>query len=237
MYIYNTPTKDKSPLRSTVVRASAGGAGGRGSIPDHVTPKMWKLGGLRFSAWGLALMRQPTGRFGVSINGQSDSFLLTCGRFESMAWHPKPIGRRLFGTHKTGPHKLCVKFAYIRSRFFFDVRNMKDLFDSVTPSTILLYVRAIELFFKMWLDILPWTLHSFDHNILFWWTHRVVYTCFGTVYDPFGVDVPLNFDITHSHAYTWKHHRIQLAVGYMTMSGWKPTISLIQSPPTPTKDR
>ncbi len=29
---------------------------------------------------------------------------------------------------------------------FFDVGNMKDLFDSVTPSTILLYVRAIGLF-------------------------------------------------------------------------------------------
>ncbi len=28
----------------------------------------------------------------------------------------------------------CVEFAYIRSRFF-DVRNMKHLFDSVTPST------------------------------------------------------------------------------------------------------
>ncbi len=27
------------PLRSTVVRASARGAGGRGSIPDRVTPK------------------------------------------------------------------------------------------------------------------------------------------------------------------------------------------------------
>ncbi len=39
----------------------------------------------------------------------------------------------------------CVEFAYIRSRFF-SVRNMKDLFDSVTPSTILLYVRAIGLF-------------------------------------------------------------------------------------------
>ncbi len=45
----------------------------------------------------------------------------------------------------------CVEFAYIRSRFF-DVRNMnmmKYLFDSVTPSTILLYVRAIGHFFKM----------------------------------------------------------------------------------------
>ncbi len=42
----------------------------------------------------------------------------------------------------------CVEFAYIRSRFV-DVRNMKDLFDSVTPSAILLYVRVIGLFFKM----------------------------------------------------------------------------------------
>ncbi len=32
---------------------------------------------------------------------------------------------------------------------FFNVRNMKDLFDSVTPSTIPLYVKAIGLFFKM----------------------------------------------------------------------------------------
>ncbi len=29
----------KTPLRSTVVRASARGAGGRGSIPDRITPK------------------------------------------------------------------------------------------------------------------------------------------------------------------------------------------------------
>ncbi len=42
----------------------------------------------------------------------------------------------------------CVEFAYIRSRCF-DVRNMKDLFDSVTPLTILLYVKAIGFFFKM----------------------------------------------------------------------------------------
>ncbi len=50
-----------------------------------------------------------------------------------------------------------------------------DLFDPVTPSTILLYVRAIGLFFKMWLDISP---------VL-------------ALHDPFGVDVPLiqyNFD-------------------------------------------
>ena len=44
------------PPRSIVVRTSARGAGGRGSIPDRVTPKMGKLGGLHFSAWRLALM-------------------------------------------------------------------------------------------------------------------------------------------------------------------------------------
>ncbi len=37
----------------------------------------------------------------------------------------------------------------------------------------------------------------------------------------------------NSHAYTCIHQRIQLAVGDMTMSGWKPTISLIH-PPHPT---
>ncbi len=40
--------------------------------------------------------------------------------------------------------RLC-RIRFIRSRFF-DVRNTKDLFDSVTPLTILLYVRAIGLF-------------------------------------------------------------------------------------------
>ncbi len=45
----------------------------------------------------------------------------------------------------------------------------------------------------MSLDILPkaWTLHSFERNIQF--THVLA------LYDPFGVDVPLNFDITHTH--------------------------------------
>ena len=33
------------------------------------------------------------------------------------------------------------------------------------------------------------------------------------------------------HTHTCIHHRIQLAVGDMTMGGWKPTISLIQHPP------
>ena len=49
-------TQTRPPLRSTVVRASAPGAGGRGSIADRVTPKTQKLGGLRFSGWPLALM-------------------------------------------------------------------------------------------------------------------------------------------------------------------------------------
>ncbi len=96
------------PLRRihVVVRASARGAGGRGSIPDRVTPKTLKMGGLRFSAWRLALMsyRHPTGWLGLSINGLSDSFLLTCGGIESVAWHPKIVGRRSFGPNKTGPH-------------------------------------------------------------------------------------------------------------------------------------
>ena len=52
----NLPTPLKQPLRSSGYRVSARGAGGRGSIPDRVTPKTYKLGGLRFSAWRLALM-------------------------------------------------------------------------------------------------------------------------------------------------------------------------------------
>ena len=36
---HSHPTPDSPPLRSTVVRASARGVGGRGSIPDRVTPK------------------------------------------------------------------------------------------------------------------------------------------------------------------------------------------------------
>ncbi len=37
----------------------------------------------------------------------------------------------------------------------------------------------------------------------------------------------------NSHAYTYIHHRILLAVGDMTMSGWKSTISLTHPPTTP----
>ena len=45
---------DRLP-RIIVVRASAWGAGGRGSIPDRVTPKTLKMGGWRFALLSLAL--------------------------------------------------------------------------------------------------------------------------------------------------------------------------------------
>ncbi len=41
---------------------------------------------------------------GVSINGLSDSFLLTCGGIESVAWHPKMSGVDRLVQNKTGPH-------------------------------------------------------------------------------------------------------------------------------------
>ncbi len=46
------------------------------------------------------------------------------------------------------------------------------------------------LFSRCDLTFCPWTLHSFEHSIQF--------TYVSALYDPFGVDVPLNFDITHS---------------------------------------
>ncbi len=53
------------------------------------------------------------------------------------------------------------------------------------------------------IDILPWTLHSVDHNILFYWSLVRLIGQFTPVLtlcdDPFGVDVPLNFDITHTN--------------------------------------
>ncbi len=57
-FIFVLPAKypPPPPLRSIVVRGSARGAGDQGSIPDCVTPKTLKMGGLRFSAWRLALM-------------------------------------------------------------------------------------------------------------------------------------------------------------------------------------
>ncbi len=52
------------------------------------------LGGLHFSAWRLSRYK-----------GLSDSFLLICGRMESLAsWHPKTVRRRSAGSNKTGPN-------------------------------------------------------------------------------------------------------------------------------------
>ncbi len=66
----------------------------------HRYSKSWWVIARFFCAW----VRQPTGRLGVSINGLSDSFLLSCGGIESVAWHLKNVGRRSFGPNKTGPH-------------------------------------------------------------------------------------------------------------------------------------
>ncbi len=52
----------------------------------------------------------------------------------------------MFGMCLTFQHIMVdiVDFALNEVVFFFDVRSMKALFNSVTPSTILLYVRAIR---------------------------------------------------------------------------------------------
>ena len=60
---------------------------------------------------------------------------------------------------------------------------------------------------EYWLEvhvvaILHWTLHSFDHNILLVDSVinkliRQFTPVLALQYDPLGVDVPLNFDITH----------------------------------------
>ncbi len=46
-----------------------------------------------------------------------------------------------------------------------------------------------------------------------------------------NINFPSTNNFTNHHTYTCIHHRIQLAVGDMTMSGWKPTINLIHPPP------
>ncbi len=65
-----------------------------------------KLGGLRFSAWRLALLNELGNDWTTrsQYNGLSDSFLLTCGGIDSVAWHPKTVGRRSLGPNKTGPN-------------------------------------------------------------------------------------------------------------------------------------
>ncbi len=92
---------------SIAVRASARGAGGRGSIPDRVIPKTLKMRGLRFSAWRLALMSQASDWADRSQYKWSEGFisaLLTCSGIVSVAWDPKIVGCRSFGPNKTGPH-------------------------------------------------------------------------------------------------------------------------------------
>ena len=66
-----------------VVRASAWGAGSRGST-------LW---GLRFLAWCLTLTSYTTDWPAQSqYNGLSNSFLLTCGGIESVTSHSKKLG-------------------------------------------------------------------------------------------------------------------------------------------------
>ncbi len=50
-------------------------------------------------------------------------------------------------------------------------------------------------------------------NILFWWTlFRLIgqFTTVLALYDPFGVGVPLNFDITHTHTAGSTRQRYQM---------------------------
>ncbi len=81
------------------------GAGGD-SIPSRVTPNTLKTG--RFALFSLArgiIMRQATGWPAQSqSNGLTDSFLLTCGKIESVAWYPKTAGHGPFGPNKAGPN-------------------------------------------------------------------------------------------------------------------------------------
>ena len=66
---------------SLAVRATARVARGWGSILDRLTPKMYKMEGLCFSAWHSALkgLRQLAGQLGVSIMAWVGTSLHTCG--------------------------------------------------------------------------------------------------------------------------------------------------------------
>ncbi len=76
---------------------------------------------------------------------------------------------------------------------------MKDLFDSVTPSTIPLYVRAIGLFSRC--DLTFYLGRCTHLTITFVSSGLPMFRLVGqftpvlALYDPFGVDVPLIFDI------------------------------------------
>ncbi len=82
-------------------------AGVRFATASHQRRKNWEVCASQLGAWH-QWIRQPTGRLGVRINGLSDSSLLTCGGIESVAWHPKNVGRRSFGPKKTGPHQITT---------------------------------------------------------------------------------------------------------------------------------
>ncbi len=96
---------------SLVGRTSAWGAGSRRSIPDRVPQRSenWEVCASQIGAWH-EWVRQPTGWLGVSINGLSDSFLLTCGGIQSVAWHPKIVGRRLFHSNRS----ILTQYTYSR---------------------------------------------------------------------------------------------------------------------------
>ncbi len=78
---------------------------------------------------------------------------------------------------------------------------MKDLFDSVTPSAILLFAKAIGLFSRC--DLTS-NLGLCTHLTVTFFSGGLCLDSWGSftpvlaLCDPFGVDVPLNIDISRS---------------------------------------
>ncbi len=85
----SSPSPAHHPSSEAVTLASCG-------VPCEIQDSTTPIQGL---TWENSFLHQR-----VSINGLSDSFLLTCGGIESVAWHSKIAGRRSFGPNKTGPH-------------------------------------------------------------------------------------------------------------------------------------
>ncbi len=75
------------------------GVGGFDPQPRHT--KDVQTGRFALRAWYLALMSLAARS---QYNDLSDSFLPTCGGFESVALCPKTGRRRSFGPNKTGPN-------------------------------------------------------------------------------------------------------------------------------------
>ena len=74
---------------------------------------MWLERQLGVPETGLRSPTVKTGRCALLIlalginelgNRLGGSESVTCGGIESVAWHPKTVGRRSFGPNKTGPH-------------------------------------------------------------------------------------------------------------------------------------